>query len=298
MASRDDDARHDPGPGALPLWNESFWWTFYDPEEAIGVVFRIGTLPLQGTANLYLFLTRGPHVVQTVADQTLPLPPLAERTRLALGNGLLVEWEPRERFRLRWVHAGSGFDLEWAGISPTYVYPHPPDATVEQVPRHIEHSGRVEGVVTLGGTAYRVRGFGHRDHSWGGERDWEKLVHWDYLNAELGPDLWVHAVRVKLGVDMDHLHLGCLWDGTELHALDGLTIDARYVDGGTRQAGVTARFADERGRRWELVGEPPQVTGGAQFGRTWVKDGITRYRLGDRAGWGIHELGYVEGAAR
>ena len=31
-----------------------------------------------------------------------------------------------------------------------------------------------------------------------------------------------------------------------------------------------------------------------QYGRTWLKDGITRYRCGDRTGFGILEHGYVE----
>ena len=40
MAAPEDDARHTPGPGSLPLWNESLWFPFYDSASDVGVVLR------------------------------------------------------------------------------------------------------------------------------------------------------------------------------------------------------------------------------------------------------------------
>ncbi|HZP43688.1 MAG TPA: hypothetical protein VFD84_19555 [Candidatus Binatia bacterium] len=293
MATAADDARHAPGPGALPLWNESFWFPFYDPKAEIGVVVRVGTLPRQGTANVYLFLTHRGDVVHALVDHALPHPAL-EPSRLALPNGLAIEWTPRERFRLRYAHAAHGFDVEWTGTSPTYLYPHPPEASAEEYPRHIEHAGTVRGTVTIAGRAYAVDALAHRDHSWGGERDWAKMWAWDYLSGEFGPDLWFNAVRIRLVPDGDWFPIGCLWDGRELHAIGDLAIDSPAADGGTCQAGVEARFTDERGRPFRMVGGAPLVTCPVQFGRTWLKDGIVEWRCGARTGFGIHELGYVE----
>jgi hypothetical protein len=295
MATVADDRRHVPGPGALPLWNESFWFTWYDSATTIGVVFRVGAHPLQGAANLYLFITQGGAVVHSLVDHAIPLAPDAP-SRLALASGLTLDWEPLERFHLRYAHAGHGFDVVWQGMSPTYLYPHPPDLTAEQIPFHIEHAATVTGTVTIRGTAFPVRALAHRDHSWGGERDWAKMLHWDYLSAEFGEDLWVHAVRVKLGADMDHITLGCLWDGKTVQAAGAIVIQPSYVDGGTRQTGVDLAFTDEAGRHWHVVGEEVLVHLCVPFGRTWLKDGITRYRCGTRTGYGIHELGYVEPA--
>jgi hypothetical protein len=292
-ATRKDDSRHAPGEGALPLWNESFWFPFYDPGTEIGVIFRVGVLPNQKSANLYLFITRRGAVVHSLVDHALPLP-ASQPTRLALASGLSMEWVPLERFHLRYTHAAHGFDVEWEGLGPSFLYPYPPESTAEQYPRHIEHAGTVKGTVTVGGRAQKVDCLAHRDHSWGGERDWAKMYHWDYLSAEFGRDLWFNAVRIKLSPDMDFIHLGCLWDGTELHALRDQTLVPRTADGGRRQTGVEARFTDERDRAWRIVGEEVLVNCPVQFGRTWLKDGITRFRCGDRVGWGIHELGYVE----
>ena len=162
------------------------------------------------------------------------------------------------------------------------------------IPRHIEHAGTVTGTVTIAGVKHPLDCLAHRDHSWGGERDWAKMYTWDYLNAEFGRDYWFNAVRIKFGPDIDYIYIGCVWDGRELHALADLDIQSRLTDGGTRQLGVIARGTDERGRQHEFVGEQVLVNVPVQFGRTWLKDGITRYRAGDRIGYGIHELGYQE----
>ena len=292
MASREDDARHTPAADALPLWNESFWFTAFFPAQQIGVVLRVGSQPKQNAANLYLFITHGTSVVHSLIDHRLPVPAPAA-SQITLVNGFTMEWEPRERFRLRYAHAAHGFDLTWQGMSPTYLYPHP-ETSAEQYPRHIEHAGTVTGTVTIQGVAHTVSGLGHRDHSWGGERDWAKLYRWDYLSAEFGPDLWMHAVRIKLSPDMDFIHIGCLWDGNEVQALSDIQMEGRYADGETRQLGMDLRCTDERGRAYRLVGEELLVNLSVPFGRTWLKDGVTRYRCGERVGYGIHELGYVE----
>jgi hypothetical protein len=293
MASREDDGRHVPGPESLPLWNESFWWSGYDPKREVGVTVRVGSHPNQGAANIYLFIACQGAVVHSLIDHGLPLAPAAT-SRIELANGFSVDWEPRERFNLRYKNAAHAFDLVWKGMSPTYVYPHPPDSTADQYSRHIEHAGTVTGTVTIQGTDYQIDCFGHRDHSWGGERDWAKLHRWDYLSAEFGKDLWMHAVRVKLGPDIDFLHIGCLWDGKEVQALSDIRMEGRYADGESRQLGIDVRCTDEHGRPYHFVAEDVLLNQCAPFGRTWVKDGVARYRCGDRVGYGIHEIGYVE----
>ena len=296
MTTPADDQRHVPGPGALPLWNESFWFPLYDPKSEIGVVFRVGTLWNQQTANLYLFITHKGVVVHSLIDHALPFPAMAA-DRLSLACGLDLEWTANERFRLRYRHPVHGFDLDWRGMSPTYLYPFPPDAPVEQYPRHIEHAAVATGTVTINGTAHRFDGLAHRDHSWGGERDWAKMWHWEYLSGEIGRDLWFHAVRIKLTPEMEFIHIGCLWDGTEVQALSDIAFESRMADGGTRQLAIVLDATDERGRRWRFVGEEALVSCNVQFGRTWLKDAFMRFRSGDRVGYGIFELGYVERAS-
>ena len=287
-----DDERHAPGPDSLPLWNESYWFPIYDPKTEIGVVLRAGVYGNQQTSNVYLFITHKGAIVHTWVEQCAPLPPL-ERRRLVIG-GLIIDIDkPLERLRLRYAAGNSGFDLLWEGCSPAYMYPRPPDVPFQQYPGHIEQSAVVTGRVTIGGVPYAIDCFGHRDHSWGGERDWSKFYGWDYLNVEFGRDAWFHAVRFELTPD-ENIYIGALWDGVELHEGREIQLAIKTADGGTRQIGCDWRMRDERGRAYHIVGEQVLTNLIVRFNQTWLKDGITRFRWGTRVGYGIHEHGYLE----
>ena len=287
MATPEDDRRHRPGQTALPLWSESYWFPLYDPEHEIGVVLRAGMYMKRGDANLYLFVTHRGAIVHAVTEHRAPPPPLDGDSFTIAGLRIDIE-QPLERFRLRYEHGATAFDLTWQGMSPAYKYPTPPS---DEFPGHIEQGGRVTGTVTLGGAQQAFAGLGHRDHSWGGERDWTKFKRWTYLSGEFD-DSWFNAVRIDLGEQLD-IRIGCLWDGRELLALQEIEIDPRTVDGGTRQTGVDVRITDEHGRRHQIEGEV-LVNCPVWMGRTALKDAITRYRYGGRTGYGIHELGFVE----
>jgi len=293
LANIEDDERHTPGPDSLPLWNESYWFPIYDPKTEIGVVVRAGVYANQQTSNVYLFITHRGAIIHTWVEQRAPLPPLQPR-RLAIGP-LIVEIEqPLERLRLRYSAGNSGFDLVWEGYSPSYMYPRPPDVPFQQYPGHIEQSGVVTGTVTIGGVPYSMDCFGHRDHSWGGERDWNTFYGWDYLNVEFGRDAWFHAVRFELSPG-NNIFIGALWDGTELHEGREIRLDITTADNGTRQVGCDWHMQDERGREYHIVGEQVLTNLIVRFNKTWLKDGIARFRWGDRVGYGIHEHGYLEG---
>ena len=168
----------------------------------------------RGDANLYLFVTHRGAIVHTVTEQRAAPPPLEGDSFTVAGLRVDIE-RPLERFRLRYAHGSTAFDLTWEGMSPTYKYPTPPS---DEFPGHIEQGGRVTGTVTLGGVPMPFDGPGHRDHSWGGERDWAKFHRWTYLSGEFGGDFWFNAVRIHLGEQVD-VRIGCLWDGRELLSL-------------------------------------------------------------------------------
>src|SRR4029077_17607414 len=161
MATVEDDRRHLPGPNALPLWSESYWFPMYDPERDIGVVLRAGMHMKRGDANLYLFVTHRGAIVHAVTEQRAAPPPLEGDSFTVAGLRVDIE-RPLERFRLRYAHGSTAFDLTWEGMSPTYKYPTPPS---DEFPGHIEQGGRVTGRVTLGGVPMPFDGPGHRDHS-------------------------------------------------------------------------------------------------------------------------------------
>ncbi len=285
-----DDRRHVPGPGARPLWNESWWFPFYDPATTIGVVTRIGLLPVQRTANLWLLVTRAGTLVHDATALALPLPAGDIDTGIAVGGLSYQCLAPLERWRLRYASAAVEIDVEWRAFSPAHPWPVPPGATLEDVQRHLEQSGWVSGRLRLGDEHLTItRAHAHRDHSWGGERDWSKLHHWYYTSGELGDDLAFNAVKVWLAPDA-FLTVGCLWDGRE--AIDATELDVQgHLDSTTGDhTGALITLRDARGRAWRFDGRVLAHCP-VQIGPTRVDDGVSEFRGGDRVGYGIIEYG-------
>ncbi len=293
MATPEDDARHRPGPQSMPLWSESYWFAFYDPKVEIGVTVRLGMHTNKGEGNMYLLIAHKGAIVHSLTDTCGPVPPW-EEGRLG-AHGYTIDFErPVERFRLRYQRDHHAMDVVWEGFSPAYMYQYPPNTTSDQIPRHIEHAGTVKGTITLNGTAYQIDCLGHRDHSWGGERDWAKMPRWDYLSGEIDKDFWFNAVEVHMRGLPQPIYVGGIWDGKEVMNIAKVEMDVRTTEGGTRQQGVDVTITDERGREHRIAGEEVLAIAPVWFGRTCVRDGFTRYRYGDRVGYGILEHAYLE----
>jgi hypothetical protein len=145
-------APHKPGPDSLPLWNESYWFSFYDPRSDIGLTARLGAHPNIGEGNLYVVFTQDGRVVHSLGEMRGPSPSL-ENDRLGLHGYSICFEKPLERFRLRYAAENYAMDIAWEGMSPTYVYPHPPGSSYDQYSRHIEHAGRVTGASPSAGGA-------------------------------------------------------------------------------------------------------------------------------------------------
>ena len=221
MATPEDDRRHAPGPTrAAAVERELLVSALRSGERDRRRVAGRRCTCKRGDANLYLFITHKGAIVHAVTEHRAALPPLDGDSFTVAGLRIDIE-KPLERFRLRYAHGSTAFDLAWEAFSPAYKYPTPPS---DEFPGHIEQGGRVTGTVMLGGTEYPFDGLGHRDHSWGGERDWTKFKRWTYLSGEFGTDAWFNAVRIDLGDQLD-IRIGCMWDGKELLALQAIEIE-------------------------------------------------------------------------
>jgi len=302
----EEDGRHGPGSDPLPWWNESLWFPMFDPERDVGIVFRVGAFPVAcegeleaGAANCYLAILHRGHVVHQLVDHALPLPP-ATPDRIELANGLCVTWrEPLQRFRLGYRAGACGFDLDWRGVSPPFLYPSAHGSDPQRIPRHVEQGGRVTGSVRFGGRELPFEGFGHRDHTWGGDRDWDRFHAWDYCSGSVrdagGRTRWFNAVRIRFSPDMDWIRVGCLWDGRELFDLADLELEVDTAEGGSRAEAARCTLTDTRGRVHRFESEGQHGLCGVRIRRTWLRDLLVGWKAPDGArGYGVLEHGYTE----
>jgi hypothetical protein len=296
VPSAETDGRHRPGAAALQYWNESVWFPMYDPRTDIGIVFRSGIYPKwgAGSSNCFLSIVHEGRIVLTLSDQRAPLPS-DDPTRIVTDSGLSIEWEePLHSFRLRFSLGSHAFDLHWKGMGPPYLYPTMEGQPADMVPRHIEQGGRATGTVRLGGRDFAFDGYAHRDHTYGGERDWNHFYRWNYLSGEFD-QFWFNAVRIKFHADMDWLRIGCIWDGARLLALHDVSMRVQTADGGTRLVAAEATLTDELGRAHHIASGRICGVAPVLIWNTWLKDFLVEYRMNGRIGYGVFEHGYREG---
>jgi hypothetical protein len=200
--------------------------------------------------------------------------------------------EPLRKFRLTYDGSEASMDVLWSGAHPVFLYPVPPGTTESQFPRHIEQGGRVRGTVTVGGQSHAIDTVGHRDHSWGGERDWTRLQTWHYISGDFG-DFSFNVVRVMM--DGGDFSAGYVWDGKEIMPVTDIRTEVATYGTGRRQTAATIAFLDERERARAIREGDRRVRGGpgkdqvtmASLSSAWREAGLRDRRAGDPASRGL-----------
>ena len=200
-----DEGAHQPGEE--PLWNESWYWDFADPEQGIGGWIRLGLVPNQNVAWINA-LVCGPDM-PTVAllDFEAPLPtdpavvtgdgvelrhgatiPL-QSYRVEVGgaaqsyddpSALLSDEEGRP--------AGLAMDLDWTTVGTPYAY---------RITTRYEIPCTVTGTITVDGRTYHFEAVaGQRDHSHG-VRDWWSMD-WVWSALHLDDGTHLHGVDIRI----------------------------------------------------------------------------------------------------
>lgn len=200
-----DEARH--VPTEEPLWSESWYLDFVDPEQGIGGYVRLGLYPNLGRAWYWACVVGPDRQLVTVIDHEVPLP--APGTHEIRTEGLWADYtvetaldhvsvgveafavgadDPADVYGdLRGDRVPLGFDLEWETAGATYAYP---GVTRYEVPC------TVHGEVLVGAERIEVDGHGQRDHSWG-VRDWWSYG-WSWTAGRLDDGTRFHGVDVVL----------------------------------------------------------------------------------------------------
>ena len=286
MIEARDDRRHAPAADSLPLWNESYWFSFYDPAARIGVVTRMGILQNQGEANVWFYVSKDGKIAHRGTDLRCGVP-AGDIDALRMKDVTYRCLEPLRKFRLTYEGTGASMDVTWSGAHPVFLYPVPPGTTESQFPRHIEQGGRVRGTVTVGGQSHAIDTVGHRDHSWGGERDWTRLQTWHYISGDFG-DFSFNVVRVMM--DGGEFSAGYVWDGKELMGVTDIRTEVATDASGRRQTAATIAFLDEREQARAISAKVIDVCE-VNLGRTNCNDGFAEFRMDEKRGYGIVELG-------
>ena len=154
--------------------------------------------------------------------------------------------------------------------------------------RHYEQSMRVGGVMVVDGERLELDGTGHRDHSWG-PRDWAPSERWRWLTGQMD-GLAFNAMYLTIAGT--HVTNGYVWSGDRCAPVDDLRLESTFDDTGLAGRTVSLHLS-AGGATYAIAGDVlinvPLPISGDRF-TTMYNVGRTRYRCGDRVGYGVAEF--------
>ena len=201
----DDEGAHPAG--GEPLWNESWYFDFADPQQGIGGWVRLGLIPNQNTAWITALLC-GPDIpTVAVVDFEAEIPDDLGDVRTHTIALTLAATTPLQDYRLGLRGQGQAYDdpaallrgetgravevtmeLAWTTAGTPYQY--------RVTPRY-EIPCTVSGTVTAGDKTFALHHVaGQRDHSWG-VRDWWSMD-WVWSALHLDDGCHLHGVDLRI----------------------------------------------------------------------------------------------------
>lgn len=208
-----DEQRH--AADGDPLWGESWYFDFAQPDGSLGGYVRLGLYPnlgrpgggtRTGVAWWWAYIAGEDRPLVAVRDHDVPLPTQGLEVRTEGLWGELVCETPHEHWSIgmeafgvalddpteayrgeRGERVAVGLDLEWEERGPVYPY---------ALTSRYEQACHVTGELLIGDETIDIDAVGERDHSWG-VRDWWVLP-WTWTAGQLDDGTAFHAAGTHL----------------------------------------------------------------------------------------------------
>lgn len=223
MVDANDEFMHHPGPHRV--WQESFFFSWFDAEADATGLARIGYRPSNHTADALLYTMRNGRVEGGYARLNARYTGTPDPGRLRIGALEFHMSEPMSKWRIL-LRGRDEVDLTFTALHAPYDFraEAPPGQYIPPgiADVHMEQSGRVAGTIRMNGATYEIDGLGQRDKSWG-DRDWRTIEGWNWIPMLFGPDFTMNCTLLISGgraYPCGYIH----HDGVN-HAVSELAVD-------------------------------------------------------------------------
>jgi hypothetical protein len=325
LVSPEDENLHPPSTD--PLWSESLYLNFSDSAGVLGGFVRLALHPAkkesEGLVCVYL-PTGGIGITLVTGELEQRDPHVVRAANLEWECVRPLEcWRVRYHGKVQVLGAlettlNISLDLEIKGLHAPFFYPgyrkvktSPPyreraatffqrlgrfmnrlaeirSALRMRGGRHYEQSMRIEGTMKIGTEEFPFAGSGHRDHSWG-LRDWMPSHRWRWLTGQMD-DFAFNAMYLTIAGT--HVINGYVWHDGRCDAVDDLQLDYSFDETGMAGRDICAVLT-AGGQKFVVTGfvdqNVPLPIKGPGFS-TMYNIGRTRYRFGNRVGYGVAEF--------
>jgi hypothetical protein len=157
---------------------------------------------------------------------------------------------------------------------------------------HYEQHMAVRGTLRIDDESLAIDGFGLRDHSWG-PRHWQAISGYEWLTMNFGPDLGAMVSVIRREKDGEPRRGGVLIRGETLEPIVWADVTAEYEAGEPYHRSLNARIRTESGEELAITGEVKgfiPLRNRRNGVTTYIGEGMTEWRLGDKVGYGLSEL--------
>lgn len=297
------DEKHDfahPVEGDT-AWSESYYFNCYCPDTDTGFFTRIGVRPNEGTMDVGMSVWKpagGLASMRHVREQHE-----MTDTDLRVGPVAYERVEPMKQWRITAdgdsTDGPVAMDVTFEALIPAIGADgqrrdgQGASAETRQMvgKGHLEQAGRWSGWIEVDGQR-RVLGAdarGNRDKSWGPRR-WGGPKMWRWFSVNIGDD--THFGGIRIGTDAGDLHRGWVWIDGEHTSIAEWRVRTDVDDDGVTHKVSHVTAVDKRGREHDLRADVLRVDPGSSGIRpnaTIVNEGLARWTLDGRVGYGISE---------
>ena len=250
-------------PTDEPVWQDSAWLNWWDTENQVGGVHRIGheyNNPEGGPMiALWINLVTPKGIYKRVVYH-----PLREEDKLASGWGggddtCRLEIENGEYvWTINDPDAGVSAAFSFNDFHPSFNgFPQSGQTAEDIAPAHIDVHGSVKGTISMQGETFAADGMGVRDHGWG-HREFDVMTSHRYASGTFGPDFgfttWaVHNRRGSVEIFGWVVKDGAVIFPKDIDILSYMEIDSASTRGGK----VRFLLATDEVVECELIAEAP-----------------------------------------
>jgi RNase P/RNase MRP subunit p29 len=308
-------------PDAAANYNESMYFNMFDPARKIGGWFRIGNRPNEGYAEISVCL----YLPDGRVGFMFGRPKISGNAEMNAGGLKIEVVEPFKRLRVTYegkvlllerpgemAHPSKAFrdnpqrpctiELDYDAVSPMFggetvkadggAIEIDPEKSFAKA--HYEQHMAARGRFVVGDEAFEVQGFGLRDKSWG-PRHWQAINWYRWCPMNFGADF---AMMISLVADDEgRVRQGgmVLKDGV-YDLITAASIDSDWDESGYQTA-LRSHVKTESGAEYDVEGRVlsliplrnrRKTPDGSEL-TTRITEGMTKYRCGDRVGYGLSE---------
>ncbi|MHA1784575.1 MAG: DUF7065 domain-containing protein [Candidatus Helarchaeota archaeon] len=286
-----DKDEHLHAPQYVPHWRESYYFNFMDPKNNIFGVSTMGYMPNEKASHYFSVLYVDDKLYSHVGYQKLN-DESDYKENPTDGKSSFTLIKEHDTWKVGLKKRKFKLEFTWKARFPVYQYPGGWKIPKILEQEHYEQSGVVTGIVKLkDGQTREIKGFGHRDHSWG-IRDWIYIDNWYWTSVQFEDGKKALNCWLNIVGDKKYVH-GFISTKEKNVGIRDIFVEVKYKDSNLNHPQeATFKLIDEKKQEHTLKAETKYLMTLPQSykdGIAYINETISKFEMDGEIGHGVAE---------